>query len=104
MSNFLVFLLSAGGAAFLTAIIAGIRSLSTTRLENEAALIKRLSDSAKTSQEDADRQRDRAERSERYAEKLRTQRDEALDRVARYKRALIAHDIDYIDASDDPKS
>lgn len=102
MSNFLVFLLSAGGAAFLTAVIAGIRSLSTNKLESEAALIKRLSDSARVSQEEADRQRERAERAERFAEKLREQRDEALDRVARYKRALISQGIDYIDASDDP--
>lgn len=94
MSNFLVFLLSAGGAAFLTAVIAGIRSLSTTRLENEAALIKRLSDSAKSSQEEADGQRERAERAERYAEKLREQRDDALDVAAKYKRRLIDEGID----------
>lgn len=100
MSNFLVFLLSAGGAAFLTAVIAGIRSLSTSRLESESALIKRLSDSAKSSQEDADGQRARAEREESKNEKLRQERDEAQDRAARYRRALIREGIDYIDTSE----
>lgn len=93
MSNFLVFLLSAGGAAFLTAVIAGLRSLSTARLESEAALIKRLGDSAHSSQNEADRQRERAERAERYAERLRQERDDALDRAARYRRRLIERGV-----------
>lgn len=97
MSNFFVFLLSAGGAAFLTAVIAGIRSLSTNKLESEAALIKRLSDSARTAQEDADRQRERAERAERHNEKLRQQKDAALDKAAQYRRLLIQNGIDHID-------
>lgn len=96
MSNVLVLLLSAGGAAFLTAIIAGLRSLSTSRLESEAALIKRLSDSAKTSEESANTERERRERAERYAETLRKERDNALDNAARYRRALIQAGIDDI--------
>lgn len=98
MSNILVLFLSAGGAAFLTAVIAGLRSLSTSRLESEAALIKRLSDSAKNSQTDADRQRERAERAERYAESLRRERDDALDTAARYRRILIQSGVEIPEA------
>jgi hypothetical protein len=100
VSNFLVFLLSAGGAAFVTAVIAGLRSLSTARLESEAALIKRLGDSAHSAQKEADRQRERAERAERYAEKLRLERDAALDRAAHARRLLIKEGIEYVDPSE----
>lgn len=94
MSNLLVILLSAGGAAFLTAVVAGLRSLSTTRLENEAALIKRLSDSAISATKEAEAQRTRAIKQEQYSEITRQQRDDALDTAALYRRYLIQNGID----------
>jgi len=93
MNNFLTILLSAGGAAFLTAVIAGLRNLSTTRLESEAALIQRLNDDAEKSRSEADKQRARAERAERYNETLREDKEDALDKAARYRRLLIENGI-----------
>lgn len=97
MNNFLTILLSAGGAAFLTAVIAGLRNLSTTRLESEAALIQRLNDDAEKSRSEADKQRARAERSEKYSETLRKDRDDARDDAARYRRMLIEHGVNVED-------
>lgn len=94
MNNILVLLFSAGGAAFLTALIAGIRNLRTTRLNTEEALITRLNNALKQSERDADVQRRRAERAERYADQLRGERDSALNQVASLQRRLISAGID----------
>lgn len=100
MNNFLTIVLSAGGAAFLTAVIAGVKNLSTTRLESEAALIQRLNDDAEKARSEADQQRARAERAEKYNETLRNAKEEALDTAARYRRLLIEHGIS-IDDNDE---
>lgn len=89
MNDVLVFLFSAGGAAFLAAVVAGIRSLRTSRIESEEALIKRLNDAANQATRDADAQRRRAEKAESVADTLRAERDRALDVAARRRRALI---------------
>lgn len=93
MNNFLTILLSAGGAAFLTAVIAGLRNLSTTRLESEAALIQRLNEDAENSRVESDKQRARAERAEKYVDTLRQEKEAALDKAAQYRRLLIENGI-----------
>lgn len=94
MDNFLTLLLSVGGAAFLTAVIQGLKNLSSSKLESESALIQRLNDDAESAREERDEQRARAERSERYAEVLRKEREDALDLAAKYRRALIHNGIE----------
>lgn len=94
MDNFLGLLLSAGGASFLTAIILGLKNLSSTKLESESALIQRLNEDAENAREERDEQRARAERAERYAEVLRKERSDALDLSAKYRRMLIDHGVD----------
>lgn len=89
MNDVLILLFSAGGAAFLAAVVAGIKSLRTSRIESEEALIKRLNEAANQAQRDADQQRRRAERAERYADELRKERDAALNLAARRYRAII---------------
>lgn len=97
VSDVLILLFSAGGAAFLAAVVAGIRSLRSSRIETEEALIKRLNDAANQAQKDADQQRRRAERAERYADDLRRERDQALDLAARRFRAMIEAGLDDVD-------
>ena len=94
MDNFLGLLLSAGGASFLTAIIMGIKNLSSAKLESESALIQRLNEDAENAREERDEQRARAERAERYAEVLRKEREDALDLSAKYRRILINNGIE----------
>lgn len=89
MNNLIALILSAGGAAFLTALVTGLRSISTTRMESEEALIKRLSSDAESAREDATRQRTRAETAEEAAAVARSERDRALDERAKYRRKLI---------------
>jgi len=95
MNNFLGLLLSAGGATFLTAIIIGLRNLSSTKLASEAALLQRLNEDAENAREDADNQRARAEKAERYNEVIRKERDAALDIAAKYRRILISQGVQY---------
>lgn len=90
MNDVLVLLLSAGSAAFLTAIVSGIRSLRSQRAESEDAIIKRLNDSANSAHRDAAIQRRRAEKAEKARDALREQRDAALEEVSRLIRIIIA--------------
>lgn len=94
MDTFLALVLSAGGAAFVTAVIRGLQSLSSTKLESESALIKRLNDDAESAREERDEQRARAERAEKYGEMLRSERESALDLASKYRRMLIDRGID----------
>lgn len=89
MNDVLVLLLSAGSAAFLTALVAGIRSIRSQKAESEDAIIRRLNDSASSAHRDAAVQRRRAERAERTRDEMRDERDDALERVARLERALL---------------
>jgi hypothetical protein len=89
MNNVLVLLFSAGGAAFVTAVIAGVKNLRTTKIESEEILIARLNSALKQAERDGDTQRRRAERAERYAEQLRAERDDALNLAARKHRQLL---------------
>jgi len=98
MNDVLVLLFSAGGAAFLAAVVAGIKSLRSSRIESEEALINRLNNALKQSEQDVGTQRRRAERSEHYADSLRKERDEALNLAATYRRKLIQAGID-VDSS-----
>lgn len=93
MNSFLIALLSTGGAAFLAAVVAGLRNLSSSRLESESALIQRLNDDSEKARTEADKQRARAERAERYAESLSVDKNNALDLAAKYRRMLIEHGI-----------
>ncbi len=90
MNSLIALILSAGGAAFLTALVSGLRSISTTRMESEEALIKRLTTDATSAREDAERQRKRAEVAEEAAAVARNERDRALEDRARYRRMLIS--------------
>lgn len=94
MNNFIALLISAGGVGFLSAIIAGIKALSSTRLESDAALFNRLNEDSKKYREGEGVQRERAEQAEQLAATLRMQRDEALDKVSRYRRQLIDNGIE----------
>lgn len=96
MNNFIALLLSAGGVGFLTAVIAGIKALSSTKLESDAALFNRLNEDSQKYRKGEEVQRERAEQAEQLAASLRTQRDEALDKASYYRRRLIelGEDID----------
>lgn len=94
MNNVLVLLFSAGGAAFLTALIAGIKNLRTSRIDSEEVLITRLNNALTQSERAEDAQRRRAERAEKYADELRIEKDRALDRAATLKRRLIEAGIE----------
>lgn len=94
MDTFLALVLSAGGAAFVTAVIRGLQSLSSTKLESESALIKRLNDDAESAREERDEQRARAERAEKYGEVIRKEREDALDLASKYRRMLIDRGFD----------
>jgi len=89
MNEVLVLLFSAGAAAFLTALVQGIRSLRSQRAESEEAIIRRLNESATSAHREAMIQRRRAERAEATIDKLRRERDDALERAARFYRKLV---------------
>lgn len=89
MENFIPILLSAGGAAFLTALITGLRSLSSSKLESEAALMKRLNDAIRDGSEREDALEIAKKKEEDRAEMFRLERDDALERAAKYRRKLI---------------
>ena len=94
MNEILVTLLSTGGAAFLTALVMGIRSLREGKIASEESIIKRLNDDAKQAHDDAEVQRMRAIRAEAEREEMRQQRDRANEAVARYRMILIEHNIE----------
>lgn len=79
--------------AFLIAIFNGIKSLSVSRLESEAALIQRLNDDTERARAEETRQRARAERAERYAEILSADKNASRDLAAKYRRMLIEHGV-----------
>lgn len=93
MNQVLVALLSTGGAAFITALVMGIKSLREGKIANEESIIKRLNDDAKQAHDDADFQRVRAIRAESEREEMRQQRDIANENVSRYRRVLIENHI-----------
>lgn len=95
MNEVLVALLSTGGAAFLTALVMGVKSLREGKISNEESVIKRLNDDAKQAHEDADFQRMRAIRAEAEREDMRRQRDASNEDVARYRRLLIENHIPF---------
>jgi hypothetical protein len=90
VNDVLVLLFSAGSAAFLTALVAGIRSLRSQRAESEDAIIKRLNESASSAHRDAEIQRRRAIKAEAARDTVRAQRDSALEEVSRLYRIIIA--------------
>lgn len=93
MNNFIAILLSAGGATFLTAIIAGLKSLSSSKMESEAALMKRLNDAIRDGSAREDNLELDKRREEERAEMFRLERDDALEKAAYYRRRLIDHGI-----------
>lgn len=92
--DFLPLLLSAGGAAFITAIFLGIKSLREGRAASEESVVKRLNEDAKQAHADADSQRERAIRAENEREDMRMQRDRANEEVARLRRIMIRSGFD----------
>ncbi len=90
MNDVLVLLFSAGSAAFLTALVAGIRSLRSQRAESEDAIIKRLNDSANSAHRDAAIQRRAKEKAEARADKLRELLEAEQLENSRYYRIIIA--------------
>lgn len=93
MNQVLLALLSTGGAAFLTALIMGVKTLREGRIAGEESIIKRLNEDARQAHEDADIQRMRAVRAEAEREDMRRQRDSCSERAARYRLLLIANGI-----------
>lgn len=89
MNDVLVLLFTAGGAAFLTALVSGLRALRSQRAESEDAIIKRLNDSARTAERDAMKQRLLRDRAETARDIAREQRDHALEEVSRLRRIII---------------
>lgn len=94
MGDLLPLLLTGGGAAFVTAIFLGIKSLREGRTASEESVIKRLNDDAKQAHSDADIQRERAIRAENEREEMRVQRDKANEEVARLRRGMIRSGLD----------
>lgn len=94
MDQVLVALLSTGGAAFLTALIMGIKSLRDGKIAGEESIIKRLNEDAKQAHDDAEIQRMRAIRAESEREDMRRQRDLANEEVARMRMRLIQQDVE----------
>lgn len=90
----LTLILSAGGTAFLVAVFNGVKALRSSKSESEEALLTRLHTDAEQAHQDADLQRDRAINAEQQADTLRKQRNEALEQVAKLKRALIENQIE----------
>ena len=93
MNQILLALLSTGGAAFLTALIMGVRSLREGKIANEESIIKRLNEAAKQAHDDAEVQRMRAIRAESEREQMRRERDMANENVAKYRMILIQNNI-----------
>ena len=89
MNDVLVLLLSAGSAAFLTALVAGIRSLRSQRAESEEAIIKRLNDNATSAHRSEVLARRGKERAEKALDSMRVERDAALEEVSRLRRILL---------------
>lgn len=94
MNQFFPLLLSAGGAAFISALFIGIKSLRDGRMASEESVIKRINQDARQAHEDADIQRERALRAEREREDMRQERDIAREEVARLRQAMIATGVD----------
>lgn len=90
MNDVLVLLFSAGSAAFLTALVAGIRSLRSQRAESEDAIIKRLNESANSAHRDAGIQRRRADKAEKSRDEMREERDTVLEENSRLIRIILA--------------
>lgn len=89
MNNIVALILSAGSAAFLTAVVTGLRSISTTRLESEEAFIKRLTADSESARLEAKTQRERAEAAEEDAALSRVKLNKALEDSTRYRILLI---------------
>lgn len=94
MDQILVALLSTGGAAFLTALIMGVKSLRDGKIAGEESIIKRLNEDAKQAHDDAEIQRMRAIRAESEREDMRRQRDLANEEVARMRMRLIKQNVE----------
>lgn len=94
MDNFIAILLSAGGAAFLAALINGLKNLANSKLESEAALMKRLNDAIRDGSEREDALEIAKKKEEERSEMFRLERDDALERSARYRRKLLDSGID----------
>ena len=90
MNDVLVLLFSAGSAAFLTALVAGIRSLRSQRAESEDAIIKRLNDNASSAHRDAAIQRRAREKAEAKLDAMREKLEAELEENSRLYRLLIA--------------
>lgn len=94
MSEIFQVLFTAGGAAFLSAVFLGLKTLRDGRSAQEDSVTKRLNDDAKQAHDDADAQRDRAIAAQADADQLRVQRDASWNAEARMRRLLIKHGID----------
>jgi hypothetical protein len=94
VNQVLLALLSTGGAAFLTALIMGVRSLREGKIAGEESIIKRLNEDAKQAHDDAEVQRMRAIRAESEREEMRRQRDIANEEVARMRMRLIQEKVE----------
>ena len=89
MNDVLVLLFSAGAAAFLSALVAGVKSLKSTKNQSDEAIIRRLNESAANSYKEARLQRRRADRAEAKIEKLRTDLEAEQALSARRYRVII---------------
>lgn len=89
MNDVLVLLFTAGAAAFLTALVAAIKSLKSTKVESEEAMIRRLNESAVNSHREAMLQRRRADREEKKNDELREENDRLQEISARRYRIIL---------------
>lgn len=89
MNDVLILLFSAGAAAFLTALVAAIKSLRSTKIESEEAIIKRLNESAVNAHREAMLQRRRAEREENKNDELREENDRLQELAAKRYRIIL---------------
>lgn len=94
MNEIFPLLLSAGGAAFITATVLGIKTLREGKVAGEESVITRLNNDAKQAHTDADLQRSRAGDAEQRAEAYRVERDAARDTSACLRRELIKNGLD----------
>lgn len=90
MNDVLVLLFSAGSAAFLTALVAGIRSMRSQRAESEDAIIKRLNENAASAHRDSAIQRRGRLKAEERADKLRELLEAEQLENSRLYRIIIA--------------
>lgn len=93
MNDVLVLLFSAGSAAFLTALVAGIRSLRSQRAESEDAIIKRLNESAASAHRNASIQQRAREKAEARLEDVREKLAAEQEENSRLYRIIIAADL-----------